>query len=392
MKQCTIYTSTKSVQEIVEAIKHEFNDKKVEVFNNGYQIRVTFKKLFSSYSINFSLMTAESESTRYKDMMNGMYGYFYQIPTKHQSIKEKLLKQIQYLNACVGIVSDREIDNDSYQRIVNILSKLNALLFVPSGSILDKYGKVILDQNGESQVEDYIVTASSDILDKHVETTKSAEERKKRSIELLKSRNIPYIEHLPVIVGDEHARIREKEEIAKRAIALALIATYAADLASGKSIEESRSFLKSLIERYNAETFFTERELEFINSDIIDEEKSIQFAWEYECLLVLLWALGYVKELDFPNKICDLSEIIGYIKDAKNFEEFLVSSNLRKKHEILDEADLIYRYDWACVDARIKNLPAPGGLDDEVVVERHKALNWLICYFDQEWDDVRTDT
>jgi len=209
---------------------------------------------------------------------------------------------------------------------------------------------------------------------------------------LLKSRNIPYIEHLPVIVGDEHARIREKEEIAKRAIALALIATYAADLASGKSIEESRSFLKSLIERYNAETFFTERELEFINSDIIDEEKSIQFAWEYECLLVLLWALGYVKELDFPNKICDLSEIIGYIKDAKNFEEFLVSSNLRKKHEILDEADLIYRYDWACVDARIKNLPAPGGLDDEVVVERHKALNWLICYFDQEWDDVRTDT
>jgi len=150
MKQCTIYTSTKSVQEIVEAIKHEFNDKKVEVFNNGYQIRVTFKKLFSSYSINFSLMTAESESTRYKDMMNGMYGYFYQIPTKHQSIKEKLLKQIQYLNACVGIVSDREIDNDSYQRIVNILSKLNALLFVPSGSILDKYGKVILDQNGES--------------------------------------------------------------------------------------------------------------------------------------------------------------------------------------------------------------------------------------------------
>ncbi|HOQ01613.1 MAG TPA: DUF4272 domain-containing protein [Acetivibrio clariflavus] len=366
--------------------------KKVEVFNNGYQIRVTFKKLFSSYSINFSLMTAESESTRYKDMMNGMYGYFYQIPTKHQSIKEKLLKQIQYLNACVGIVSDREIDNDSYQRIVNILSKLNALLFVPSGSILDKYGKVILDQNGESQVEDYIVTASSDILDKHVETTKSAEERKKRSIELLKSRNIPYIEHLPVIVGDEHARIREKEEIAKRAIALALIATYAADLASGKSIEESRSFLKSLIERYNAETFFTERELEFINSDIIDEEKSIQFAWEYECLLVLLWALGYVKELDFPNKICDLSEIIGYIKDAKNFEEFLVSSNLRKKHEILDEADLIYRYDWACVDARIKNLPAPGGLDDEVVVERHKALNWLICYFDQEWDDVRTDT
>ena len=27
-----------------------------------------------------------------------------------------------------------------------------------------------------------------------------------------------------------------------------------------------------------------------------------------------------------------------------------------------------------------------------VVMERHYALNWLIGYSDQEWDDVTTDT
>ncbi|WP_083821056.1 DUF4272 domain-containing protein [Acetonema longum] len=59
---------------------------------------------------------------------------------------------------------------------------------------------------------------------------------------------------------------------------------------------------------------------------------------------------------------------------------------------MLDQADLIYRYDWACVDARIKKKPAPGGLNDEVVVERHRALNWLVCYMDQEWDCVATNT
>ncbi|EGO64316.1 hypothetical protein ALO_08535 [Acetonema longum DSM 6540] len=53
---------------------------------------------------------------------------------------------------------------------------------------------------------------------------------------------------------------------------------------------------------------------------------------------------------------------------------------------------MIYRYDWACVDARIKKKPAPGGLNDEVVVERHRALNWLVCYMDQEWDCVATNT
>ena len=59
---------------------------------------------------------------------------------------------------------------------------------------------------------------------------------------------------------------------------------------------------------------------------------------------------------------------------------------------ILDEADRIYRYDWACADARIKGRDAPAGLDPGVVVERHRMFNWLIRYMDAAWDDVRTDT
>ena len=35
---------------------------------------------------------------------------------------------------------------------------------------------------------------------------------------------------------------------------------------------------------------------------------------------------------------------------------------------------------------------APSGLDPGVVQERHQALNWLIGYMDQHWDDVSTDT
>ena len=51
---------------------------------------------------------------------------------------------------------------------------------------------------------------------------------------------------------------------------------------------------------------------------------------------------------------------------------------MRNIEEILDEADLIYRYNWACVNARIKGENAPAGLDSEVVFERHWGLNWLI--------------
>ena len=58
--------------------------------------------------------------------------------------------------------------------------------------------------------------------------------------------------------------------------------------------------------------------------------------------------------------------------------------------ELLSAADLIYRLDWACVDARVHGLPAPAGMDGGVVMERHKALNWLIT--GGEWDHVNVST
>jgi hypothetical protein len=65
---------------------------------------------------------------------------------------------------------------------------------------------------------------------------------------------------------------------------------------------------------------------------------------------------------------------------------------LRTKKEILDQADLILRLNWACVSARVKNEQAPSGLNSSVVYERHYSLNWLIKFMNQEWDKVTTDS
>ncbi|HEY9047600.1 MAG TPA: DUF4272 domain-containing protein, partial [Ohtaekwangia sp.] len=45
----------------------------------------------------------------------------------------------------------------------------------------------------------------------------------------------------------------------------------------------------------------------------------------------------------------------------------------------------------ACVDARINQRPIEE-VHPSVVYERHYALNWLINYMDQPWDDVSCDT
>ena len=60
------------------------------------------------------------------------------------------------------------------------------------------------------------------------------------------------------------------------------------------------------------------------------------------------------------------------------FRNFWANANQRSLEELLDEDDLIYRYHWACVDARIHDQPAPASLDESVVLERRSGLDWLL--------------
>jgi hypothetical protein len=78
---------------------------------------------------------------------------------------------------------------------------------------------------------------------------------------------------------------------------------------------------------------------------------------------------------------------------ARTAEEFIRDAKLLSADEILDATDLIYRYDWVCVNSRLNGKLAPAGLDASVVYERHYALNWLTGYLDKaDWDDVTTET
>lgn len=106
-----------------------------------------------------------------------------------------------------------------------------------------------------------------------------------------------------------------------------------------------------------------------------------QIAWRHECFWVILWALGYIDELGRPDTICDVKRAVSILR-VNGSDGFLKNANLRPQSEILDAADLIFRYHWAVVDARVNQRDAPAGLD----------LNWLVGYMDQEWDDVSTDT
>jgi Domain of unknown function (DUF4272) len=209
-------------------------------------------------------------------------------------------------------------------------------------------------------------------------------ERKRRSEAILQKEGVPFISHLPVVEDEETAQIRSLTEVAWRAMALNIVAV------KGEGLEQES--ILEIVEQYELKHAFTPKEHEFISNDEPSEHNRVQFAWRYECYWVLLWALSYIEELGRPDQICDVPQAVRIMVD-RTAEKFIAEAKLRSASEILDATDLIYRYNWACVDARLNGRPAPAGLDAGVVVERHHALNWLVGYADNtEWDDVSTDT
>jgi hypothetical protein len=220
---------------------------------------------------------------------------------------------------------------------------------------------------------------------KHQESAVSDEaiSRKARSEEILKNERVPFVSHLPVIRTEKDSKRRSVEEVSRRAIALCLVAV------KGEGLEQE--VFDKIVKDYEISSAFSPAERKFIGNPVPSPHDRAQFVWRYECYWVMLWALGFVDDLKRPDTICDVGPAVKILHDL-GAKRFMEKSKLRSQKEILDAADLIYRYDWAAVNARIKNQPTPAGLNGEVIMERHHALNWLIRYMDQQWDDVSTDT
>ena len=223
---------------------------------------------------------------------------------------------------------------------------------------------------------------------------KNSKTRKEESIELLKKQGVPYLESLPEIEDATNVSLRTNMEIFYRIYTLFMLFNGVNGIrGNAVSKEEVANDIKEM-ENKN-EIKLTEKEKEIVNNLFPDQDMTNLF-WRCESLWVLLWSVGLVEKLEFPKQlnIGKLYEVtVKFIKSEENILDAANKLVVRDIEEILDETDLIYRYDWACVDARVNNKETPAGLDSGVVYERHYALNWLVKAYDIDaWDDVETHT
>lgn len=228
-----------------------------------------------------------------------------------------------------------------------------------------------------------VANAQSAFEQRYPNLPKDALERRTRSMAKLKSELVPLNEWLPTIEAEGDVKPRVAREVVLRAVSLLAVAL------KGEGLEKEH--IDTITNKFQIALAYSPKEKAFIDAPSPSETEKAANSWRYEAAYILFWALGYAETPSAPRTPHDPAALVTLIK-AHNLDQLISGAKLKSTKEILDQADLIYRYRWALVDARVKGIAAPAGLNDDVAMEQHQALNWLIRYMDEDWDDISLDT
>ena len=353
--------------------------------------------------IDFTGFVADKETEdgkKVQEQLQGVWAYFRQVETEHIDIQRNLL---YHLRQCQGMVSVNAVydgpqnadkEGAISERMGVVTAALQGVLTWGMDALVDPAGKIILSKDGKSDLEYYMPSEVPIPADWAKDAPPEAVERRNKSMALLRDRHIYVTPWLPLLWEQAEEPGRTVEEVCRRAAALLIVSLYSeCRVGEHMSYEESREFVKPIIEGYGAEGFFSPGEKAYLDDPNSTEQTQIQYAWQYENLWVMEWALGLTDDLFWPTRICDVPQSVRIMREYPSMEELTAAARLRPRKELLDQADLIYRLHWACVDARVMNMPAPQALEEGVVMERHRALFWLAGVDEMcGWDDVDLST
>lgn len=232
---------------------------------------------------------------------------------------------------------------------------VNGFLLYPSMQIYTQEGKLLFSIKGESQLTEFIPIANADLLDGNRPQESPADmKRRLRSNAQLKARNIPYMEQLPCEVLESKVQMRSREEMVERAAALFAVAVYSEVILSEDADREKALFyFNKMNDLYGAKSYLTTKETAYINDPKPDGKPGIQFVWRYECCASAALGGRCCRRHLLSVRNCRCAVLAAIFWQHKGLQDLLSKGYSRPEKEILDEADLTLRYDWACVDARI---------------------------------------
>jgi len=116
-----------------------------------------------------------------------------------------------------------------------------------------------------------------------------------------------------------------------------------------------------------------------------------RFKVQVEGMWALAWAMGIANELNFA-KDCDnrFAAMLPNLKQSQSGADFRKKATPRPLEQVVAACDLAYCLHWAIRQSELSGKRPPANLKPYVVVERRRALEWLLSK--EAWDEVPLDT
>lgn len=180
--------------------------------------------------------------------------------------------------------------------------------------------------------------------------------------------------------------IRPAHEVARRCLTLFAVV--------GTALGAPRDVVISWLRTEGLWGALTPHEVAYLEQTNPPRKAHINFSWQSERLIVLLWALGEIPELPDSATQCDTSVFTSVLPpfSGTSTQAFITQATLIDEGSLWKQAELYLEDHWKARDAQLHQRSMPPGIDVEIVQERHHAINWISGYGGLPWDDVTTDT
>lgn len=198
------------------------------------------------------------------------------------------------------------------------------------------------------------------------------------SIQVAKTLGVDVSETLPLL--ESKYKIRCCDEVMSRILVMNVVAA----VAHGFDNKRAVAWLGQ--EALNGS--LSNQEKLYIHHNVGQQER---FKLQVEGMWALSWSMGITSNLDF-SKDCDsrFVMILPNLKLNQSCVEFRQKAKPRPLEKIIAACDLSYCLHWALRHSALTHMQPPVNLKPYLVVERRRALEWLINPI--PWDEISLDT
>ncbi len=178
---------------------------------------------------------------------------------------------------------------------------------------------------------------------------------------------------------------RTAEEIARRAIVIQCV------IAAGYGV--SKKDIRKWLKEENLWEHVSPREQKFLLTSKPAKKDVYGATWRAECQVALLWSIQKINSLGNLCEHCNSGPLVDAVPGLFTAtSDFIESAVLCERKLIEDEFEKIYNAHCEVRQATGARMSVPDGMIPGIVQERHHAMNWIMGYCGQDWDEIQTDT